>query len=457
MKKLNYFSIILYFLILLLNSCSFFKNDNKDDNKENKDRGTTFVQTVAKPDSSLRGLKVSLPKPVVNNTWEQLTNNEAHRILHPLVDNKIKFFWKTSIGKGQNKEKPISSQPVIDQQIIYTLDTALTVTAINKKNGKKKWVKKLKKKVKETSGIISGGLAVNDNLLAVTTGLGNVFALNKNNGKIIWTNKITAPIRAAPIISGNLFLVLAKDNRLYAYNLTNGDLTWTHEGLEETSTFMGSSSPVVSKGIVVVTYSSGEIYAINLTNGEVIWSDSLSKLVQKKSLENNYTEKLKKLIDEHLPIHKIYLNNGSVIEGTIENDLVDNIMVKTDVGRLTINKNEIENIEDLILSIPNIIFIGHGQEEILDNYHLFTGKVLNKGGRRGDFVRVIYQLWGENTKIINSDSVFVVGSQIRYKSGIVTDTALEPNQSAHFIVKVSSEGEIPVSYVTRQVRWLSYD
>ena len=177
----------------------------------------------------------------------------------------------------------------------------------------------------------------------------------------------------------------------------------------------------------------------------------------KKSLENNYTEKLKKLIDEHLPIHKIYLNNGSVIEGTIENDLVDNIMVKTDVGRLTINKNEIENIEDLILSIPDIIFIGHGQEEIIDNYHFFTGKVLNKGGRRGDFVRIIYQLWGENTQIINSDSVFVVGSQIRYKSGIVTDTALEPNQSAYFNVKVSSKGEIPVSYVTRQIRWLSYD
>ncbi len=282
MKKLNYFSLTLYFLILLLNSCSFFK----DDNKKNKDRGKIFIQTVAKPDSSLRGLNVSLPKPVVNNTWEQSTNNEAHRILHPLVDNKIKFLWKTSIGKGQNKKNPISSQPVIDQQIIYTLDTKLTVTAINKKNGKKKWKKKLIKKIDETSGIISGGLAVNDDLLAVSTGLGNVFALNKNNGKIIWKNKITAPIRAAPIISGNLFIVLAKDNRLYAYNLTNGDLTWTHEGLEETSTFMGSSSPIVSKGIVVVTYSSGEIYAINLTNGEVIWNDNLSKLVHKKSLEN---------------------------------------------------------------------------------------------------------------------------------------------------------------------------
>ena len=150
----------------------------------------------------------------------------------------------------------------------------------------KKWTKKLKKKVGDTKGIGSGGLAVSDNVLAVTTGTGDIFALNKDNGKIIWQNKVTAPIRAAPIISGNFFLVLAKDNRLYTYDLISGNLSWTHEGLEEVSTFMGSSSPVVSKGIVIVTYSSGEIYAINLSNGGVIWNDNLSKLVQKSSLEN---------------------------------------------------------------------------------------------------------------------------------------------------------------------------
>ena len=282
MKKFNYFYIALYFFIFLLNSCSFFN----DDNKKNNDRGSFFFETVAKPDSSLRGLKVSLPKPVVNNTWNQLTNNDAHKALHPFVGKKIELFWKTSIGKGQDKKKPISSQPVIDQEKIYTLDTALTITAINKNNGKKIWVKKLKKKVSDNTGIISGGLAVNKDLLAVTTGSGYIFALDKINGEIIWSNKITAPIRAAPIISGNFFLVLAKDNRLYAYDLTNGELSWTHEGLEEISTFMGSSTPVVSKGIVIVTYSSGEIYAINLSNGVVIWNDNLSLLVQKKSLEN---------------------------------------------------------------------------------------------------------------------------------------------------------------------------
>ena len=82
---------------------------------------------------------------------------------------------------------------------------------------------------------------------------------------------------------------------------------------------------------------------------------------------------------------------------------------------------------------------------------------MNKGNQRGDFVRVIYQLWGEDTQIISSDSAFVAGTQFKYKSGIVTDTALEPNQSAHFSVHVPIRNEIPVSYVTREIHWLLYD
>ena len=280
MKNSNILLITIFFIIIFLNGCSFKKNKNKN-------VGKIYVETVAKPDLSLRGLKVSLPKPLENNTWNQSTNNEAHQISHPLVGNEIKLFWKKSIGKGQNKKKPFSSEPVIDLQYIYTIDTELTIKVFNKKNGKIKWTKKLKKKINERKiGIISGGLAVNDNFLVVTTGTGKIFTLNKENGKIIWEKKVLAPIRAAPIISGNFVLVLAKDNRLYTYNLSKGDLSWTHEGLEEVSTFMGSSSPVVSKGIAVVTYSSGEIYGINLSNGQVIWNDNLSMLVSKKTLEN---------------------------------------------------------------------------------------------------------------------------------------------------------------------------
>ena len=178
---------------------------------------------------------------------------------------------------------------------------------------------------------------------------------------------------------------------------------------------------------------------------------------ENESSETNYTERLKELIDEHHPAHKITLKNESVIEGTIEEDRLENIIVKTTVGSLTIEKKEIDYIEDLVFPEPQIVFIGHGQEQVYDSYHLFTGTVLNQGGLRGDFVRVIYQLWGEDTQIISSDSAFVAGTQVMYKSGIITDTALEPNQSAHFSVQVPVDVEIPISYVTREVHWLLYD
>ena len=125
MKKFNYFPFIAFILFSLIQSCSYFKDGKKDAERT----GTYFVETVAKPDPSLRGIKVYLPKPLVNKTWSQLTNNEAHKVKHPLVGKKIKLAWKTSIGKGQNKKRPTSSQPVIDKDNVYTLDTELRITA----------------------------------------------------------------------------------------------------------------------------------------------------------------------------------------------------------------------------------------------------------------------------------------------------------------------------------------
>ena len=173
--------------------------------------------------------------------------------------------------------------------------------------------------------------------------------------------------------------------------------------------------------------------------------------------EPNYTKQLKELINKPPPAHKISLKNGSIIKGTIEKDKLDYLLVDTDVGKLTINKSDIENIDDLILPTPDVVFIGHGQEEIFETYRLFTGKVMNQGSRRGDFVRVIYNLWGENTQLIRSDSSFVEGTKVIYRSGIVTDTVLEPNQSAQFKVQISIPDSITVTYITRDIHWALFD
>ena len=176
-----------------------------------------------------------------------------------------------------------------------------------------------------------------------------------------------------------------------------------------------------------------------------------------KPPDSDYTKQLKALIDNPPSAHKISLKNGSIIEGTIEKDKIEYLLVNTEVGLLTLNKSEILGIEDLILPTPELVFIGHGQEETFESFRLFSGKVMNQGNRRGDFVRVIYNLWGENTQLLGSDSTFIEGSQIIYRSGIVADSVLEPNQSAQFSLKVAIPDSISVPYVTRDVRWEMVD
>ena len=171
----------------------------------------------------------------------------------------------------------------------------------------------------------------------------------------------------------------------------------------------------------------------------------------------SFTEKLKNLIDGPPIKHQISLKNESIIEGFIEKDNETNILVMTSLGRLTIDKNEIEYIEEITTLEPDIIFIGHGLEKEFDTYYEFTGKVLNQGTLRGDFVRVIYKLWADDTNMLFSDSAFVEGDQIKYQSGIVTDTALNPNKSARYTVKVPINHTAPVTYVTREIRWMKYN
>jgi len=171
----------------------------------------------------------------------------------------------------------------------------------------------------------------------------------------------------------------------------------------------------------------------------------------------SFTEKLKNLIDGPPIKHQISLKNESIIEGFIEKDNETSILVMTSLGKLTIDKNEIEYIEEIATLEPDIIFIGHGLEKEFDTHYEFTGKVLNQGTLRGDFVRVIYKLWADDTNMLFSDSAFVEGNQIKYQSGIVTDTALNPNKSARYTVKVPINHTAPVIYVTREIRWMKYN
>ena len=44
-----------------------------------------------------------------------------------------------------------------------------------------------------------------------------------------------------------------------------------------------------------------------------------------------------------------------------------------------------------------------------------------------------------------------------YQSGIITDTALRPGETAEFFLEIESPSDKKVQYVTRDIHWEAYE
>ena len=77
----------------------------------------------------------------------------------------------------------------------------------------------------------------------------------------------------------------------------------------------------------------------------------------------------------------------------------------------------------------------------------------NIGQVRADFVRVIGNLFDQTTQNTGMDSVFVKGSRVVYESNVVADTALEPGQTASYVLTVPINKGQKTEYHTMDVHW----
>ena len=182
---------------------------------------------------------------------------------------------RISIGEGNNKEKLLMSQPIVAQNVIFTMDTETVVKAFNLSTGDQIWTKAITPSY-EKDNHINGGLAFENGKIFATTGFGHIVALDAFSGKFLWRLNTGASIRTAPTVRDNRVFVLTITNKLFAIDSGNGNILWTHSGIEETTSILGGGSPAVDGGVVVVPYSSGELSAVKVENGQELWNDSLT-------------------------------------------------------------------------------------------------------------------------------------------------------------------------------------
>lgn len=181
------------------------------------------------------------------------------------------------------------------------------------------------------------------------------------------------------------------------------------------------------------------------------------KVYEKKQPLPTINEDLLNLIKLPQFQHRIELTNGTVVMGEIIQESLEEIIVQTSIGRLAIDREKVVNITEELPPHPKVELVSEPYVNVFPDREEITGLVKNTGKLRADFVRVVANLWAPTTELAAQDSAFVNGKEVKYNSGVITDTALEPGASAPFRIIVPLSENTAVEYRTYDIRWLEVE
>ncbi len=270
-------------LTLCLSGCSSVSSmigSKKEEVKLQGDRISVLeLQRSLSPDFTLdEGTSFAFPEAWLNDAWPQAGGYPNHAMYNlSLSSDGLKRVWSSSIGRGSTDELPLNTQPVIANNMIFTLDTNLSLSAFSLDKGKIIWRTDVEND-NEDEEVISGGIAYAHGMLYVTNGYDEVLAVNHENGEIMWRKHLPAPSRAAPTVLDGRVYVTTIDSRLVTLSAKDGTGLWEYTGISETTGLLGAASAGANSDIVVPVFSSGEITALRVENGSVAWSDNLASV-----------------------------------------------------------------------------------------------------------------------------------------------------------------------------------
>ena len=152
--------------------------------------------------------------------------------------------------------------------------------------------------------------------------------------------------------------------------------------------------------------------------------------------------------------HRIELTNGTVVMGEIIDENSDELFIQTTLGRLAITKDKVISVQQELPPGPKVELVGEPNVNVFPDREEIIGTVINTGEIRADFVRTEAKLWSPSTKLIVVDSAFVDGNMITYKSGVISDTSLNPGETASFKITIQKPSIPEVGYRTYAIRWV---
>lgn len=190
---------------------------------------------------------------------------------------KLKKVWSVGTGAGQDEYSP-TLVAALGNGAVYAADHKGRVTAVDASNGKRRW----KVDIDEP---ISGGVGIAGDLVTVGTLDGSVIALAAADGSERWRVTLDAEVLAAPNGDSSTVAVQTLNGKLYGLNASDGSQRWIHEIDMPILTTRGVSSPQIMSNSVLAAFANGKLYVLNIDSGSVVWEARIAVPTGRTELE----------------------------------------------------------------------------------------------------------------------------------------------------------------------------
>ncbi|MER0202665.1 MAG: outer membrane protein assembly factor BamB [Nitrosomonas sp.] len=178
---------------------------------------------------------------------------------------RIPLKWKNKIGENEIA----SFYTAYDNGAVYVADEAGKLTKYNAATGKQEWQVKSKNK-------FSAGVGIGEGLILIGTFKGEVLAYNES-GHMLWQASVTSEILSPPQVQNNVVAVRTVDGRIFALDAIDGKRKWIYQGATPSLTVRSTAGITLAHGAIFAGFPGGKMVAMSLFNGNIGWEVAVSQ------------------------------------------------------------------------------------------------------------------------------------------------------------------------------------
>ncbi|MCB1693330.1 MAG: outer membrane protein assembly factor BamB [Pseudomonadales bacterium] len=188
---------------------------------------------------------------------------------------QLKPAWDTRIG-GDARDSVSKLVPALAGGRVFAASADGNIMALSPENGRVIWkvavedlysAEDRKNAFAPKSDVITGGVGVGADIVAVGTFAGEIVALHQSDGSLAWRSRTTSEVLSPPAIDRDLVVAHSIDGKVEAYDTLSGERKWIYSTTIPSLTLRGTTTPVMNDQVVIDAFANGRVVVLDKEKG----------------------------------------------------------------------------------------------------------------------------------------------------------------------------------------------